>query len=165
MNKFLTGALAGLAATVPMTLAMEMMYRQLPKEERFPLPPRRIIEVASEKVNLDDELDEEEKVGLTLVSHFGYGTTVGTIYSLGLEQFNLRPTVGNGVAYGVSIWALSYLGLLPATGLLSSAAKHPANHNLLMITAHVIWGATLGAVVKELNVDGGIESIRGEHEY
>src|SRR5436190_911638 len=41
-NPILAGALAGLAATVPMTLAMELMYRQLPPRQRYPLPPRLI---------------------------------------------------------------------------------------------------------------------------
>jgi hypothetical protein len=38
------GALAGLAATVPMTLFMQQMHQQLPARERYPLPPSEIIE-------------------------------------------------------------------------------------------------------------------------
>jgi hypothetical protein len=41
MSKILTGALAGFAATFPMTAAMTAMHRLLPKREQYPLPPKQ----------------------------------------------------------------------------------------------------------------------------
>ena len=37
-----TGALAGVIATVPMTLFMLLMHRLLPKWQQYALPPERI---------------------------------------------------------------------------------------------------------------------------
>ena len=42
VSSLVTGAVAGLGATIPMTLAMEVMHRSLPQHERYPLPPREI---------------------------------------------------------------------------------------------------------------------------
>ena len=36
MRSLLLGALAGLAATAPMSLAMKLMHERLPREEQYP---------------------------------------------------------------------------------------------------------------------------------
>ena len=40
--------------------------------------------------------------------------------------------------------------LLPALGILRSAAHHPLRRNALMIFAHVVWGGFLGWIVQAL---------------
>lgn len=150
MNTFLAGAVAGFVATAPMTFAMIKMHHQLPAHEQYPLPPREIIEEVTEKVNLNDDLSGKEKFSLTMLSHFGYGAATGAIYNLGLEKMDIQPSIANGVVYGLGVWSLSYLGLLPATNILSSATHHPARRNTLMIAAHVVFGAALGATARQL---------------
>ncbi len=51
------GALAGPAATVPMTLFMQQMHQQLPARERYPLPPSEIIEELTDQAGIDDQID------------------------------------------------------------------------------------------------------------
>jgi putative membrane protein len=48
--------------------------------------------------------------------------------------------------FGGLVWIVSYLGWLPMTGFLSSALRHPAERNELMITAHLIWGAVIASI-------------------
>ena len=150
MNRILLGALAGLAATAPMTLAMKLMHEQLPREERYPLPPRQVTEGMAEKAGVNEALDEEEREAATWVSHFAYGTACGALYgALSGERVDSRPVLA-GVGFGVAVWAGSYLGWLPAAGILSPATEHPARRNALMIAAHVVWGATTGAALAAL---------------
>ncbi|HWW77795.1 MAG TPA: hypothetical protein VNZ44_20490, partial [Pyrinomonadaceae bacterium] len=59
MNRVLLGALAGLAATAPMTLVMKLAHRELPREEQYPLPPRQVTEGIAEKVGVNEHLGEE----------------------------------------------------------------------------------------------------------
>ena len=151
MNGLITGAIAGLLATIPMTMMMKALHAQLPREERYPLPPRLIVESASEKVEVRDDLDEEDKFAATLIAHFGYGATTGALYKGVLEAAGIKPTASNGVVYGLGVWTLSYLGVLPAMGLLATATEHPARRNALMIASHVVWGAALGATARRLN--------------
>ena len=139
----LAGALAGLAATVPMTVAMEAMHRRLPQRQRYPLPPRKITMRAAGAVGVRHKLDEPERLGLTLAAHFGYGTAAGALYGP-LSNRVKGPAAVKGMGYGLLVWAGSYLGLLPALGLLSPATDHPPRRNALMIAAHLVWGATLG---------------------
>jgi hypothetical protein len=141
--KIVIGAAAGLAATVPMTLAMEAMYRRLPWTQREPLPPRKITERALAAIGVRHKLDEEERFALTMVNHFGYGTAMGGIYGPASDRVKGTPVV-KGMGFGLIVWAGSYLGLLPALGLMQPATRHRPHRNALMIVAHLVWGATLG---------------------
>ena len=150
MNRILLGALAGLAATGPMTLAMKLMHEQLPREERYPLPPRQVTEGLAEKAGLGEHLDEEEREAATWVSHFAYGATCGALYgAVSGEGLDEHPLLA-GVGFGLAVWAGSYLGWLPAAGILSPATEHPARRTALMIAAHAVWGAGVGVGVGRL---------------
>ena len=151
MNRVLLGALAGLAATAPMTLAMKLMHERLPREERYPLPPRQVTEGMAEAVGVNEHLDEEGREAATWVSHFAYGTACGALYgALSGGRAPGHPVLA-GVGFGVAVWAGSYLGWLPAAGILSPATEHPARRNALMIAAHVVWGAGVGVVLEKLS--------------
>ena len=150
MNRILLGALAGLAASAPMTLAMKLMHEQLPREERYPLPPRQVTEGMAEKAGVNEHLDEEEREAATWVSHFAYGAACGALYgALSGERVDSHPVLA-GVGFGVAVWAGSYLGWLPAAGLIAPATEHPPRRNALMIAAHVVWGATAGVALERM---------------
>jgi len=143
------GALAGLTATLPMTLFMQQMHQQLPAPERYPLPPSEIVEELTDQVGIDDRLDRSEHTALTLLAHFGYGAATGALYAP-LAQAYHPPAKLGGAAFGLAVWGVSYLGLLPALGVLRPATEHPARRNALMIGAHVVWGVSLGLIVEQL---------------
>lgn len=149
MNKLLIGVLAGFAATVPMTIAMKVLHANLPPDEDYALPPREIIDEIATRAELHDDLSENSKTALTFAGHFAYGTATGALYPLLISN----PNPANGAAYGLAVWGASYLGWLPAAGILGSATKHPARRVALMVAAHVIWGASLGAISDRWSVD------------
>jgi uncharacterized membrane protein YagU involved in acid resistance len=146
VSSLFTGALAGLGAAIPMTLAMEVMHRALPQHERYPLPPREITEKLIADAGLREQLDEAEHVGLSLLSHFSYGAAAGAVYATLAQKYTLSPLSG-GITFGLGLWIVSYLGWVPAAGILRPAIKHPPRRNALMLTAHVIWGSVLGLLV------------------
>jgi uncharacterized membrane protein YagU involved in acid resistance len=150
LNDLLIGSLAGLTATAPMTLVMEAMHGALPAREQYPLPPREITDELTQQTGLRGELSEEAQRGLTLAAHFGYGAACGALYAPVARALSLPPVAG-GVAYGLGVWTVSYLGLLPAAGILRPATEHPARRNALMIAAHVVWGACAGVLVDRLS--------------
>jgi hypothetical protein len=71
-NRILLGALAGIAATCAMTATARAMHRRLPAVERYPLPPREIVE-SSLPVATKRSLDEHGRQTATIAAHFGYG--------------------------------------------------------------------------------------------
>lgn len=145
IDSMLSGAVAGFLATAPMTVAMEAMRRLLPAREQYPLPPSTITAELTEETGLRQHMNQEEHRALTLLNHFGYGTGTGALYGLFAGKLNLPPVL-SGIAYGLAVWSVSYLGLLPALGLFRPAGDQPARRNALMIVAHIIWGAVLGSL-------------------
>jgi uncharacterized membrane protein YagU involved in acid resistance len=163
VTRSLAGAAAGLTATGPMTLFMAAAKTQLPPEEQYPLPPRRITMRAAEAVDLRDDMTETEKHAATGVAHFGYGTATGALYGALSPLLPFGPVL-NGVAYGLGVWTGSYLGLLPALDLHPPATREPAGRNALMIGAHVVWGATLGLLTDQMVGTDGRPAANGSPE-
>jgi hypothetical protein len=145
-----------------MSVAMEVMHRQLAPRHQDPLPPRKISQRITRRAGVEHELDEGEHEALAWVSHFGYGGAMGAVY--GLLDERVRPhlpqqlrdvppvaiDVAHGTAFGLLVWAASYLGWLPAAGIMKPATRHRAPRNAVMITSHVIYGAALGLVTGAL---------------
>jgi uncharacterized membrane protein YagU involved in acid resistance len=145
-RKILQGAAAGFIATAPVSISMLVGWRLLPKHEKYPLPPRLITQEITERMGIENRMSENELVGLTIFSHFGYGALFGSTYTLFDEAMPMHSSLKGALA-GLALWAGSYLGRLPAMGILRSAIRHPWRRNLLMIVAHLIWGVTLGEVM------------------
>lgn len=144
----LRGAVAGCIATVPMSVAMELMYRQLPAPERYPLPPSEITAVA-EQSSLGAALDQPSHTAVTLAAHFGYGAAAGALYGPLIARLRLPPALA-GSTFGVLVWTASYMGLLPMLGILKPATAHPPRRTALMIAAHLVWGVTVSALFERL---------------
>src|SRR5688572_23656586 len=73
------GAIAGAAATAPMTAFMLTAFRFLPRREQYPLPPREITDEVRERSGLLAEADEPAALITTLAGHFAYGAAAGTL--------------------------------------------------------------------------------------
>ncbi|HXK33408.1 MAG TPA: DUF1440 domain-containing protein [Dehalococcoidia bacterium] len=143
------GALAGAAATAPMTLLMGRLHRRLPPQEQYPLPPREITMEVAQRAGVVDDLDEAQRAWTTLAAHFGYGAAMGALYALAPRAV-ARPRIGRGVTYALGVWGGSYLGWLPGTGIYPPATEQPPRRNGLMIAAHVVWGAAFALSLRAL---------------
>jgi hypothetical protein len=152
MTGVLIGAAAGAAATVPMTIVMETLHERLPGEPPRPLPPREITEGMAVKAGVHRELDERQMQQLTLAGHVGYGAACGAVFGL-MAPRNVPGAIAAGMAFGLGVWAGSYLGWLPAVGVRQSALEDPPARSGLMIAAHVTWGAAAGAILGALRRD------------
>lgn len=149
IRKLLKGAAAGFIATAPMSISMVIGWMLLPRSEKYHLPPRLITEEITERVGLEDRMDEDQLVGLTIFSHFGYGAFFGSVYALFDNRIPMHASLRGALA-GLALWVGSYLGWLPAVGILRPATRHPWRRNLLMIVAHIVWGVTLGEMTRKL---------------
>jgi hypothetical protein len=151
----LKGAAAGLIASFPMSIGINLMFRALPEEEQYPLTPREITLAASERVGLRSlVMDRNRRKIATGAGHFGYGSFGGALYSLFPFRLQLSPLL-KGMLFGASFWAFGYMGWLPAVGLLSPAKKHPPGRTILTITAHIIYGISLALIMNKQKKGGG----------
>lgn len=141
--RMVAGLFAGVAATVAMTAAMRHCAKRLPARDRYPLPPREIVGgmAGEDKATARDA----ELASASLIGHFLYGGATGALFAL-----QDRRDMSAGAVYGVGIWTASYLGWIPAARIMEPATRHPANRNFLMLTCHVVWGASLAVGLREL---------------
>jgi uncharacterized membrane protein YagU involved in acid resistance len=144
-NRILLGALAGIAATCAMTAAARAMHRRLPAPERYPLPPREIVE-SGLPVATKRSLGEHGRQTATIAAHVGYGAATGALYALAAP----RGSILSGAAYGFMVWVVSYFGIMPRLRILRPAHDHPERRNALMIAAHLVWGSTLARTLRDL---------------
>lgn len=158
-QRVLIGTISGIVATGPMTIAMILMHRRLPASQRYPLPPREITMKLAKDAGVAHAMDPETRSAATLLGHFGYGAAAGALYGGAFQP--LRAPVSKGLLFGLFVWTASYLGWLPAAGILSPATEHPARRNLLMILAHFVWGTALSGLAylltSEAEEQAGVE--------
>jgi uncharacterized membrane protein YagU involved in acid resistance len=162
VNRYLAGAIAGTLATVPMTWVMATLFRRLPQDDQYPLPPREITNEVTRRAGRRQNLSEGQHQLLSLTAHFSYGSLTGALYPAALYPRSLSRAVRGmplyqalfGAGYGVAIWAGSYMGWVPALRLLGPLTAQPAARRRLMICAHLVWGASTVLIGERLARQG-----------
>jgi uncharacterized membrane protein YagU involved in acid resistance len=150
-DHYLKGAIAGLVATVPMTVLMLAGKHRLSWRSQDPLPPRQITRQVLRTADAHDNLSSGQETAVTTVNHFAYGAAAGSLYGRLCSPTTAVQGAATGAAYGLAVWTGSYLGLLPALGLYRSATEDTGERNALMVAAHLVWGSSLGMVAYALS--------------
>ena len=159
IRKIAAGAVGGCLATVPMTAVMKIWPWLSPSAGRYPLPPREVTMRTLRRAGSSPPQGEAERALATYATHFGVGTTAGAVYGAALLELPVPPAV-SGAAFGLGVWATSYLGLLPATDIIPGAHRRPAAWHALLAASHVVWGATTGVIAASLAGQNG----HGRHD-
>lgn len=150
LARICSGALAGCAATVPMTVVMADLYQAPTRRPKHSFPPRQITEEALAEAGLEDDLSEPAKKQLAAVAHFGFGSAMGAAYSLLPPKYLSQQPLTCGITFGLAVWATSYLGLLPSLHSEAAATEETPRRNAVIIAAHIVWGAALGYLTKQM---------------
>jgi len=138
------GGIAGGVATVPMSLVM-VAAEKVGLMGRH--PPDLIMEAALDAGGLSKHKGKtRDALAVTLHLVFGIGT--GALF--GGLQHRLRAPFSpalQGVIFGSLVWILSYLGWVPALGIMPSAEHDHLGRPVTMVVAHWVYGGILGAIV------------------
>ena len=138
-SRLAIGGIAGFVATLAMTSAMRRLHAKLPARERYPLTPRELTDrVLAPPAGVAPDV--------TLAAHFAYGAGCGAL----LAAANPRMGRLSGALAGGGIWLASYMGWIPAFGLLKPPTAHPLRRNLVMLGAHFAWGWSTAEGMREL---------------
>jgi hypothetical protein len=141
MNRLLRGALAGAAATAPMSAVMV-------GAKRFGLmggmPPEKITARVLRRRGIRPS--EEQQDALATAFHFGFGTGAGAIFGL-IAPSRLVARLPLGMAYGAAIWGVSYMGWVPAFGIMPAADRDRRDRQVVMLAGHLVYGTALALMV------------------
>ena len=109
-------------------------------------PPARIVGTGLDALGL--RRTRKEQAVLAVALHLVFGSTAGALF--GLLSRRLPVPLGStlqGVLFASLIWATSYQGWIPALGMLPPPARDRPGRPQVMVLAHWLYGAILGAVV------------------
>ena len=140
LRRLAVGAVAGAAATLPMSAVMlgarraELMRRRQPPEE--------IVDRAAQRAGID--ADRSTIQPIAVVSHFAFGAAAGALFGA-LARGPRRARMAEGVAFGSAVWFVSYRGWLPELGLMPDGERDEPARQTTMLVAHVVYGLVLGA--------------------
>lgn len=140
------GALAGTIATVPMTAVMG-----IGKAAGWMVtpPPKQIAAEAQQETGIRSEIGHPAFTVAWLGAHFAFGAGCGALFAGG-RQFLPYSSPPAGMIFGAGIWAAAYGAILPALGLYPSLPDDSHTRSAVMLAAHGIFGATLGALYPRL---------------
>jgi hypothetical protein len=139
----LHGAFAGTAATAVMSAVMLAAQRAGLEGEQ---PPEAIVESGLDAA--DVERSERTENALASLAHLGFGSSVGAVYALLRRWLDTPgPETLHGVGYGLGVWGVSYLGWVPALGILPPVTRDRRDRQATMLLGHAVYGAVLGALV------------------
>jgi hypothetical protein len=147
------GAAAGLVGTLGLQVVRTANQQLIPET----MPPIRqdpgefMVEKAEELLPDETRADISETAETAAAKSLamGYGMTAGALYAA------LRPDSGNvfvdGVALGLSTWAVGYLGWLPASGLMPPVTEHTREQVALSAAQHALFGVATAALYQWLH--------------
>jgi hypothetical protein len=140
IRRLAAGAASGLAATAVMSGWMAAGQLTGRHGEQ---PPKRLVRRLGRRLGVPTR---RFGGGLWLASaaaHAGFGATCGAAYAAAVR----RSSAGRGVAFGLGVWAASYAGWIPALDLLPPPHRDNPRRAWTVFTAHVVYGAVLGATL------------------
>jgi hypothetical protein len=140
VKTLLRGTINGVLATLVMSLVLAaarllgLLYEP---------PPRQITAEAGEKIGLGNEEDKGSLNVASTGAHLAFGSGCGILFQWA-RHFLPGPRPLHGVAYGLAVWAVNYLGILPSLDLYPPPKGDSRERVGVMIAAHAVYGASLG---------------------
>lgn len=145
LGRALAGAFAGTVATLTMSGTMAGAHRAHLLGEP---PPRKITRAAMRKVAPRVARDPLALDAASIAMHVGFGAGMGALYAV-LAR-GRRPSTTSGVLFGTAVWAVSYMGWVPAMHIMPEPSNDRAGRPTSMLVSHWIYGATLSKTLRLL---------------
>lgn len=143
IERLLRGAGAGLGATAVMTA---MLWAERSAGVLGSPPPKRITGNVARKVGIKPHKMPKEAFHLSwFAAHVGYGVAAGVTYML-VRRILPSQKLLAGPIFGLAVWFISYVGVLPALDLYPAPNKERKSQVEAMIVAHLVYGASLAAL-------------------
>ena len=146
MDALLRGGLAGLAGTAAMSGLMAAGHAAgllgTP-------PPEVITERVQEAAGVRDDLPEPAFTASWVAAHAAFGAAAGAGYAV-VRPLLPASALAAGLLWGGAVWAVSYLGLMPALGLYPPPGRDAPGRVGVMVAAHGVYGVTVASAERAL---------------
>lgn len=140
IERAVAGALAGVVGTTAMSVPI-FLAREFGVIGQA--PPKEIARNAALETGTRQHMTHQEFSVGWLLAHLGYGAGSGLVFALVRRFLPLNSPI-LGAVYGSILWAVSYLGVMPALGLYPLQQGAARRVVAVMLPAHWIYGAVAG---------------------
>ncbi len=135
---------AGIVATVAMSAVMLGARRAGLTGE---LPPMAITDAALDRIPAELRPPERVRDAVAGLMHFAFGGLAGGLYGfLAKDVMRVVPGALLGILFASGVYAVSYLGWVPALSILPPAYRDRPGRVGTMVAAHWVYGALFGAL-------------------
>ncbi|TXK47391.1 DUF1440 domain-containing protein [Lactococcus sp. dk322] len=125
-------------------IGWEALLPQRTKARKEPSPPQKMMEqigVPASTTHSTFRYSEDQEVfWFSLLLHFTFSNFFAILFIF-VSQYSEKNSIGQGTAYGLAIWAIWHLGLMPATKTVPSPIKQAFDEHFSEILGHIVWGA------------------------
>ncbi|HEY0444313.1 MAG TPA: DUF6789 family protein [Candidatus Limnocylindrales bacterium] len=143
------GVAAGIAATAAMSVVLVAAERS---GDMSRMPPHEIASNAISKSPIGAETSGRARRRLGWVAHFAFGAAAGATFEVVRRRLPPRvPAVPAAVAFAAVVWGVSYLGWIPALGLMPPATDDEPGRQPALLLAHAVFGGVLGVTATGLD--------------
>jgi hypothetical protein len=168
---FAKGAMAGLSATVLVSILSRLTFGTMDGRERKPAPRRHLAEAITPGEALMRAADagpegSAGKFALKVATgffgrdasqhahalgeavHFAYGSFWGAMFALAFAS-SRKPSPSTATCLGLGLWAIGPATLVPAMKLMPPLRHYPPERTGLLVAGHLIYSwATFGLFQK-----------------
>jgi hypothetical protein len=113
-------------------------------------PPVEITGKAVNRSGLDQDQSSDAFTAGWVAAHFGYGAACGAIYGVARPITPADSRIA-GLLFGETVWAVSYLGIVPALGLYPWPKDDSKSRMAVMIAAHAVYGISTAKLDQNLS--------------
>lgn len=136
----LRGAASGVLGTGLMTLVFVLLDRLLVGERTIaPSHPERMVGHFARRTGATEVAKPETRGEVATLAHFGYGALWGAIYGF-VHQFLPIPLTLGSLALGLFIWAVGFVGWLPAMRHLPPPWRRSPGKVASGLISHLAYG-------------------------
>ena len=108
------------------------------------MPPEKITASLLRRTPISPS--EEHQDALATLLHFGFGSAAGALFGV-IAPRRLIARIPLGMGYGAAIWGVSYMGWVPAFGIMPHAAHDRRDRQMVMLAGHLVYGTALALLV------------------
>jgi uncharacterized protein DUF6789 len=143
VRELAAGAVAGTVATVVMSTLMLTAQRGGLLGEQ---PPRKLSDAVLDAAAGGRADERTRRVG-TAVVHLGIGATAAAIHQVGRHLTGApTPAALWGGGFGALFWAVNYVFVAPAVGIMPPPNKDRPGRAPVMLAANIVWGGVSAVV-------------------
>lgn len=137
------GAARGLAAGAVATVGMSvLMFAARRAGILGRMPPERITSHLLDHLHVRRRRETQDL--LASVLHLGFGAAAGAVFGVARRRVPVPlPGLLQGLLYGTAVWTVSYVGWVPALGIMPPPPRDRPGRPETMLAAHWVYGGLL----------------------